>query len=48
MTETEWTLTKQVYDLQMKLAEAQAQICQANYNDAKRNLEALGNEWMPE
>ena len=43
MTELEWRLSKQLAETQMALAQAQAQVCQANYNDAAARLKALGD-----
>lgn len=44
MTEQEYKLQRQVYELQMLLSQTQAQLCQANYNEAQRNLAALGDK----
>jgi hypothetical protein len=47
MTEAEWELSKQLAETQMALAQAQAQVCQANFSDAQARLKALGDAWAP-
>jgi hypothetical protein len=43
MTETEWKLQRRVCELEMALAQSQAQVCQANYIDAQNRLKVLGD-----
>ena len=47
MTETEWKLKREIAMLKMTLAEANAQICQANHAQAKAELDALGETYQP-
>jgi hypothetical protein len=48
MTEQEWKLSRQLAETQMALAQSQAQVCQANYNEAAARLKALGDEYKAE
>lgn len=47
MTEQEWQLQRQVYELQIELAKALSQVCQANHDRAQAQLAALGDTYKP-
>jgi hypothetical protein len=47
MTETEWNLKRENARLKMALAEANAQVCQINFTQAKAELDALGETFQP-
>lgn len=45
MTESEFTLKREVLQLRMELAKAQAQLLQHVHDDAARELQAMGEKW---
>lgn len=47
MTEQEWTLSKQLAQAKMQLAQATANLCQRDFNEARAQDSALGEKWTP-
>jgi hypothetical protein len=48
MTEQEWNLKREVLNLRMELAKAQAQLLQRVHDDAAGELQTMGDKWPDE